>query len=291
MNRTINDMPTEILLHISTYIESPGIFAMVCREFYGVIKLSKQRHYCRTADLIINTDNTAICHHIVFLLSNVPNQIIKHILKYAAEKNYYRFIHKYRCIRGGMEKFITRGALLGGNVRLISCPPAWWEIDNNTTNEIIERGGLISLKYIYKIRPKVLNPFLISCSAKYGHLDIIIWARSLNCGWNEYATSAAATGGHLNIIKWLIENGCPYNHYSLWKAIDYEHKHIVEYLLEIGFKTMNREILACRILRSRLQFIKSIEYIVPEIYESHIIEYMVHAMDLDVINYLVGAKV
>ena len=44
-----------------------------------------------------------------------------------------------------------------------------------------------------------------------GHLEVLRWARSKGCPWDERAPCAAAAGGHLEVLKWLIKEGCPYD--------------------------------------------------------------------------------
>lgn len=47
--------------------------------------------------------------------------------------------------------------------------------------------------------------------AKYGHLELLKWARANSCPWDERTCSSAAGGGHLDILEWAHANGCPWN--------------------------------------------------------------------------------
>eukprot|EP00941_MAST-03F_sp_MAST-3F-sp1_P002800 g2800.t1 len=40
-------------------------------------------------------------------------------------------------------------------------------------------------------------------AAKNGQLELLQWAKELDCGWSECITLAAISGGHLQIVKWL----------------------------------------------------------------------------------------
>jgi len=42
-----------------------------------------------------------------------------------------------------------------------------------------------------------------------GHLEILQWARTNGCPWDEGTCYNAARGGHLEALKWLRDNGCP----------------------------------------------------------------------------------
>ncbi|CAN0425465.1 unnamed protein product, partial [Laminaria digitata] len=37
------------------------------------------------------------------------------------------------------------------------------------------------------------------CAAKGGHLEVLKWARSQKCQWNEQTCMVAAEGGHLEV--------------------------------------------------------------------------------------------
>ena len=52
---------------------------------------------------------------------------------------------------------------------------------------------------------------LLTCAkaAESGNLEVLKWARSSGCAWDESTCSAAAKGGHLTLLRWAKENGCP----------------------------------------------------------------------------------
>jgi len=47
-------------------------------------------------------------------------------------------------------------------------------------------------------------------AAGNGHLEVLKYARSNGCPWNEEVCSYAACNGHLEILKWAKSEGCPY---------------------------------------------------------------------------------
>lgn len=53
--------------------------------------------------------------------------------------------------------------------------------------------------------------FAIQNAAKEGYLEILKWARSNGCHWDESTCFYATSGGHLEVLKWARANGCPWN--------------------------------------------------------------------------------
>jgi hypothetical protein len=45
-------------------------------------------------------------------------------------------------------------------------------------------------------------------AAEGGHLEVLQWARTNGCDWDESTCYAAAEGGHLEVLQWLRANGC-----------------------------------------------------------------------------------
>ena len=74
-----------------------------------------------------------------------------------------------------------------------------------------------------------------------GHLEVLRWARSQGCPWDEdlfphqQATCAAAEGGHLKVLKWLIKEGCPYDKRECRRYAEYggeQARNVLEWLDE-----------------------------------------------------------
>ena len=49
-------------------------------------------------------------------------------------------------------------------------------------------------------------------AASRGRLEILQWAHSAGCEWDERTCQAAATGGHMEVLQWVRGHGCPWDH-------------------------------------------------------------------------------
>jgi len=54
-------------------------------------------------------------------------------------------------------------------------------------------------------------------AAENGYLDILKWARSNKCPWDDWTCAWAAWGGHLDVLKWARANKCPWS----WRTCAY----------------------------------------------------------------------
>tara|TARA_B110000240_G_scaffold73037_1_gene83187 strand:- start:79 stop:267 length:189 start_codon:yes stop_codon:yes gene_type:complete len=45
-------------------------------------------------------------------------------------------------------------------------------------------------------------------AAKYGHLEVLQWARANDCPWDEWTCAWAVKGGYLEVLQWARANGC-----------------------------------------------------------------------------------
>lgn len=79
-------------------------------------------------------------------------------------------------------------------------------------------------------QPKILKYFSCYC-AKNGYLDLLKWARSKGCTWDEYTCAAAAMGGHLETLKFLRmgEDKCPWDISICWHAARNGHINILQW--------------------------------------------------------------
>ena len=55
-------------------------------------------------------------------------------------------------------------------------------------------------------------------AAVEGYLNLIKWAHTSGCPWDEYTCSYAAYGGHLEVLKWARANGCPWDEWTCSRA-------------------------------------------------------------------------
>jgi hypothetical protein len=56
-----------------------------------------------------------------------------------------------------------------------------------------------------------LSPLLCKWAAWSGHLDQLVWLRSIGCPWDETTCKVASACGHLHILQWARQHGCPWN--------------------------------------------------------------------------------
>ena len=72
-------------------------------------------------------------------------------------------------------------------------------------------------------------------AARYGHLDVLEWARDeMGGSWDEMTSYSAAAGGHLNVLKHLHENGCPWNEATCEYAAEGGHLDVLKYARDNG---------------------------------------------------------
>lgn len=108
-----------------------------------------------------------------------------------------------------------------------------WSI--NIVHNAIRDDNLVILKLIHEFGsfPKYNNMCVLA--AEYGHLDIIIWARSVNYRCNSFVCSTAAEYGHYHIVKWYVDNvGCKWNPYVYNYALNNGNLEIIGLLEEKG---------------------------------------------------------
>ena len=49
---------------------------------------------------------------------------------------------------------------------------------------------------------------LCNFAARYGHLEVLQWARHNGCPWHDWTCALAAENGHLEVLQWARLNGC-----------------------------------------------------------------------------------
>ena len=64
--------------------------------------------------------------------------------------------------------------------------------------------------------------------------QVLQWARSELCLWDEFTCELAARNGHLEVLQWAYAHGCPFDEAtpeaaeaeSLWRVLDWIHDHM-----------------------------------------------------------------
>ncbi len=127
----------------------------------------------------------------------------------------YNFEQKYkvfdfdRIINYSVEKFTLE---LCHDSYFDMIPMTYITEDNTILVEALAAFNCISLLEIAKDNNCELYPACVG-AAKYGHLNIIKWARQYDCEWDfftcAYADEStrifAARGGHLDVVNWVKE--------------------------------------------------------------------------------------
>ena len=98
------------------------------------------------------------------------------------------------------------------------------------------RGGqLETLVWLCQIACR-WNPWTCSVAAKYkyGHLDVLKWARANGCPWGVEMSQNAAKGGHLEVLRWAREKDCPWDSNTCAYAAEGGHLEVLRWACENG---------------------------------------------------------
>jgi hypothetical protein len=79
-----------------------------------------------------------------------------------------------------------------------------------------------------------LKKYICLLAGKYGHLDILIWTRSVNCDWSLDPCNDAIIYEHLDMLKYVIDNGCIPNSNICTQVVRIGNIDILKYLHNIG---------------------------------------------------------
>ncbi len=71
-------------------------------------------------------------------------------------------------------------------------------------------------------------------AAEGGHLEVLQWAQSQGCTWDEWTCAHAAWGGHLEVFKWLRSQGCPWNKHTCANAAQRGHLKVLKWARSNG---------------------------------------------------------
>jgi len=97
-----------------------------------------------------------------------------------------------------------------------------------TIEDWVRYGSFDIIKLLKK------NIELASQLAKYGHLNILKWAKENGCPWDSWTCANAAYGGHFELLKYARENGCPWDSWTCETAAYRGHLEILEYAIKNG---------------------------------------------------------
>eukprot|EP00611_Tribonema_gayanum_P019784 TRINITY_DN3494_c0_g2_i1.p1 TRINITY_DN3494_c0_g2~~TRINITY_DN3494_c0_g2_i1.p1 ORF type:complete len:359 (-),score=31.87 TRINITY_DN3494_c0_g2_i1:256-1332(-) len=119
------------------------------------------------------------------------------------------------------------------------CP---WKHDEaheytTTSTEAVEGGHLELLQWAYANDCPVFVSGSIHTAAEHGHLNVIVWLRSISRDWSYEAQSAcevAAQSDQLAVLQWLHQNGCRLPHQLCLIAASVGNVEMLEWARSIG---------------------------------------------------------
>jgi len=71
------------------------------------------------------------------------------------------------------------------------------------------RGGQIEVLRWARELDCPWSEWTCAYAARGRHLDVLMWARDHDCPWDEQTCALAAAGGHLDVLQWAREHDCP----------------------------------------------------------------------------------
>ena len=110
-----------------------------------------------------------------------------------------------------------------------------WHTFQSPIHTIIEHGNLRYLKWTIKEGyHKLTDKAICFYAAKYGRLEILEWARELNCPWDWRICWIAALHEHFKLLVWAYENGCPWDSRTTRAATAHNNLEMLEFLKRNG---------------------------------------------------------
>ena len=200
-------------LDVLKYIHSQGVLL----DVHTCLNAIKEGHF----DIVRWVYSKVQCwYHISSL-----NEIITSVANEAAKYGHFKILHWAVYNGCNIDARTSASAAFGGHIKILE----WLEelfcdicSVNVSTNAI--RGGHIEVfNWLCEKKNCQYNEFTCTSSAaKYGHLQILKYLRSINYAWEESALINSVDSGHLEVVKYLLENNCPISEYILYIAAESE---------------------------------------------------------------------
>lgn len=70
-------------------------------------------------------------------------------------------------------------------------------------------------------------------------VEVLHWARSNGCEWDDRTCGAAAFHGQLEILQWALANGCPWSEYAGSMALEGGHDDVIEWLKSNNYAVLD----------------------------------------------------
>src|SRR6185369_4697579 len=84
----------------------------------------------------------------------------------------------------------------------------WDKYEKDNICNIAAKYGWLDLLIYARQNDYEWDDDVCSYAAENGHLEVLKWARKNGCEWNSLVCDFAAKGGHFEVLKWARENGC-----------------------------------------------------------------------------------
>jgi hypothetical protein len=138
--------------------------------------------------------------------------------------------------RRKLDYFDLDECIMSGYLNLLQWLSTIEELSDDCYMFAVEYGQLSILEWLCKRYgyPAKNGPRLCGRAARFGHLHILQWARSVNIQWDDRVCSSAASGGHLHILQWARANNCPWNEDTCTEAVQEGYVHIFEWAKNNG---------------------------------------------------------
>lgn len=75
---------------------------------------------------------------------------------------------------------------------------------------------------------------LCDAGAYNGHFNVVKWARSHNCPWDEQTFAYAAAYNNIEMVEWLYENGCPWDENTCYSSASFGNLDILKWVRARG---------------------------------------------------------
>lgn len=138
------------------------------------------------------------------------------------------------------ERAVLHYAAKGGRRNVLE-----WAMDFGFSGHFLcepaaQNGQLETIKWLREVRHCDWGFLVCAGAAKYGHLDVIKYARNNGCKWDHHTCDWAARFGHLEVLKWARDNGCEWTHETCDSAAAFGHFEILKWARENGCPWTNK---------------------------------------------------
>ena len=200
-------------------IKSPELLISILHK-YGIIEYYKKiLEYIICEILCLRYDPKNLC----VLCSDIIRDLIEHNTDYSKILKYLIYQNKNDI---GINDFLF-------SIQLLKSSP--YVLNRYTSPEMpVKYKNMDVLKYLLlnDENDKCDKHMICGYAAKYGHFDILKWARENNCPWDAHTCVYAAENGHFEILKWAREQNCEWNSYVCTRAACRGHIDILKWARE-----------------------------------------------------------